>query len=203
MSNTAHHCQWGWFKTQILLETLTIESQHRVNLMYLWESNVSSHKLDVQEANVSVSQWVPQIRKLFRWMLVCEWTVFQFRSFECCAGIVAFIELTENLQPREQRETVCAILTSSWQRSVTIMLISCQIRSRCHKRKFFSMWSTVVHFWGQRSGDQNDRQRKNSDDETRVPKPQSRVRLVVWQNQFGPEKSKSNLLTPKNILLIW
>ena len=26
--------------------------------MYLWKSNVYSHKLDVQEANVSVSQWV-------------------------------------------------------------------------------------------------------------------------------------------------
>ena len=32
-----------------------------------------SHKLDVEEANVSVSQF-PQNRKLFPRMLVCEWT---------------------------------------------------------------------------------------------------------------------------------
>ena len=41
--------------------------------MYLWKSNVCSHKLDLQEANVSVSQF-HRIGFFFRWMLVCEWT---------------------------------------------------------------------------------------------------------------------------------
>ena len=70
-------------------------------------------------------------------------------------------------------------------------------RSRCHKRKFFSMWSSVGYFRGQWSRDQNDREGQKSDDETRVQNPPSCVRLVVWQSQFGTPKSKITYVAPK------
>ena len=41
--------------------------------MYLRKSNICHHKLDVQEANVSVSE-SHRIGSYFFQMLVCEWT---------------------------------------------------------------------------------------------------------------------------------
>ena len=49
------------------------------------------------------------------------------------------------------------------------------------------MWDTVLHLRRQRSDDENDHQRKKSNDETRVQKPQSCVTLIAWQNQLGPQ----------------
>ena len=60
-----------------------------------------------------------------------------------------------------------------------------------HKSKFFLRRVSVVHLWRQWSGSQDDCQRQKSDNETRVPNPQSCAGLVVWQNQLG---SKSNTL---------
>ena len=48
---------WGYSKTQTLRETWKIQNQHQENLMYFRKQNVCSHKLDVLEANVSVSQF--------------------------------------------------------------------------------------------------------------------------------------------------
>ena len=59
--------------------------------------------------------------------------------------------------------------------------------SRCHKRNFFSMWSSVVYIRRQRICDEDDHQRQKEDDETCVPHPQSCVRLVVWLSPFGPK----------------
>ena len=50
---------------------------------------------------------------------------------------------------------------------------------RNHKRTFFSGQRPAVHFGKQRRCDQDDRQMKKSDDETRVQNPQSRDRMVV------------------------
>ena len=85
------------------------------------------------------------------------------------------------------------------------MLINCQIWiTLSQTRRLFSMWSTAVDFCGQRGSDQDDHERTKSDDETRVQNPQSCVRLVFWQNQHGPPKSKSNTSTPKtNSLTFW
>ena len=62
---------WVYFKTQIMLETLKTLSQLRENLVYLRKSNICSHKLDVPEGKRQCLT-VPQNRKLFLWMLVCE-----------------------------------------------------------------------------------------------------------------------------------
>ena len=65
-------------------------------------------------------------------------------------------------------------------------------------------WSSVVYFRRQWSCDQNAQKRQKSCDESRVQNPQSCVKLVVWQSQFGPPKSKSNMLTPRtNLLTCW
>ena len=53
----AQHCRLGSSKTQTLLETWKIKIYLRKNLLYLWKLNICSHKLDVQEANISVSQF--------------------------------------------------------------------------------------------------------------------------------------------------
>ena len=45
--------------------------------------------------------------------------------------------------------------------------------SRCHKRNFFSTWSSVVYIRRQRSCDEDDHQRQKPDDETRFQNPQS------------------------------
>ena len=45
---------WVYSKTQILLATLRTQNQSQVSLVYLCEG---SCKLDVQEANISVSQF--------------------------------------------------------------------------------------------------------------------------------------------------
>ena len=53
------------------------------------------------------------------------------------------------------------------------------------KREVFSIWCDAFHFWRWRSGNQDDHQRKKSNDETRVPHPQSCAWLIVRRNQLG------------------
>ena len=48
---------WVCSKTQILLETLRTRSQHRLNFVHSWRSHICSNQFDVQEANVSISQY--------------------------------------------------------------------------------------------------------------------------------------------------
>ena len=74
-------------------------------------------------------------------------------------------------------------------------------RSCDDRRTFFSVQSPAVHFWKQRSCDQDHHQRQRSDDETRVHR-------AVWdwlsdKSTWTP-KSKSNMLTPRtNSLTCW
>ena len=74
-------------------------------------------------------------------------------------------------------------------------IVSC--RSRCHKRKTFSIWSSVVPFWTQWGCDQNDPKGQKSYDETRVQNPQSCVGFCCLIGSTWTPKSKSNTLTPK------
>ena len=58
VGNTAQHCRLVLFQDSDFagdLEELKINPER--NLMYLRKSNICSHKLDVQQANVSVSQF--------------------------------------------------------------------------------------------------------------------------------------------------
>ena len=56
-----------------------------------------------------------------------------------------------------------------------------------HQHTFFSKRVSAVHFWRQRSCDQDDHQRTKSSNETRVKNPQSCAWLAVRQNQFGTQ----------------
>ena len=52
-----NYVDWVYFKTQILLETLRIQNQPRRNPIYFRKSNICSLAYDVQEANMSISQF--------------------------------------------------------------------------------------------------------------------------------------------------
>ena len=80
------------------------------NLTYLWKSNICSHKLDVQEANVSVSQC--QKQKLSRLMLVCEWMVSLLLIYGMWWYKCYIHRITRNHQQREL-ETACMITAPS------------------------------------------------------------------------------------------
>ena len=64
-------------------------------------------------------------------------------------------------------DTACTCLVRSWQRKVTRMLISCQIQIRCPQTQVLLNAKRSCTFWRQRGSDQDDHQRKESDDETR------------------------------------
>ena len=56
-----------------------------------------------------------------------------------------------------------------------------------YPQTFFSRCVSVVHFWGQRSSDQDDYQRMKPKNETHVQNPQSCSGLVDRQDQFGTQ----------------
>ena len=48
---------WGYFKIQTLQAILKSQNQHQAEFSCIfWKSNICTNQLDVQEANVSVSQ---------------------------------------------------------------------------------------------------------------------------------------------------
>ena len=58
MGNTAQHCRLGLFRDSDLAGDLgDSKSTHGEVLMYVRKPNICSHKLDVQETNVRVSQF--------------------------------------------------------------------------------------------------------------------------------------------------
>ena len=169
----------------------------RVNFMSMKKSKNCSRKLDVQKASVSHSS---RNQRLFHWMLVCEWTVSLLLICgmwwtECCIHRTTYNQSKRSLHPKANPEGPrwtawgTTSITSGWRNKVIETLISCQIFCAKPSCTFFEDNGAVIKIIikGQKS-----------DDETRIKNPQSRVRLVVWQNQLGPlPKSKSNMLTPK------
>ena len=64
-------------------------------------------------------------------------------------------------------------------------VIQCRLCS--FKREVFSLWCFALHFWRYWSGDQENHQRQKSNNETRIPNPQSCAWWVIWQNQPRPK----------------
>ena len=60
---------WVYCQTQLLLVTLRIQNQPRVNLVYFQKSNICHHQLDVQEANISL----PRFNRIRNYFFGC-WT---------------------------------------------------------------------------------------------------------------------------------
>ena len=139
------------------------------------ESHVSSevehlsHKLDMQDANVSVSH-VLQIRKLFLWMLVCEWTDSLLLICGCRARLWYILRRVQSHQPTCSGKPLAKCQHRAQKKRETRGWAIVKCRSRCHERKFFRRRSSVIYFWGHWSGDQNEHQRQKSDNETRGQK---------------------------------
>ena len=133
-----------------------------------FRKNIDSHQLDVQEANFSVSQFY-RIKSYYfgcwfaNWRTPCSW------SMGCGDRSVSFLEEYKVTN----KETFRVIPTPSSKKRKPRCWWTVKCGSRCHKRKFFSMW--------------NDHQLQKSNDETHIQNPQSCVWWVDWQDQFGAE----------------
>ena len=57
VGNTAQHCRLGLFQDSDLARLRRLKINHGENLMYVRKPNICTHKLDVQETNVCVSQF--------------------------------------------------------------------------------------------------------------------------------------------------
>ena len=58
MGNTAQHCRLGFFQDSVFAGDLEDwKSTSGRNLMYLWKSNICSHKLDVQETCIRIRKF--------------------------------------------------------------------------------------------------------------------------------------------------
>ena len=148
--------------------------------MFLWKSKNWSHKLDVQKANVCVSQFYR-----FRiFLLDAVLRLDGLPALDVWDVVIEVLHSSNNIQSSTQGASGNSLhmlnskLTKKGNQNVDQLIV--RSWSRGHKRQFFSMWSTVVHFWKQRGSHQDDHQRKKSDDVTRIKNPQSRVTLVVW-----------------------
>ena len=156
--------------------TLKILINFGRNLTYLRKPNIRSYKLQYPHSS---NFWNYLLMQVFAWMIF-PLSIFGIWLLKCC------ILLTTLRHGNSLRDEIQSKYTNT------------NTRTEYHKRKTFSLRSHALHFWRQRSSDQDDHWRQKSDDETRVPNPQSCVWWVVWQNQFGPNKTKANLSTPKN-----
>ena len=74
VGNTAQHCRVCLFQdSDFAGELEDSKSNSAENLMYFRKSNICSPSLGCARSKRQCLR-VPQSRKLFRWMLVCEWT---------------------------------------------------------------------------------------------------------------------------------
>ena len=186
---------WAFFKTQILLVTLRIQHQHPENHMYLYESNICFQSVGCA-GNKQQCLTVPQseINSCWCWFAngrcPCSWLL------GCGDRSVTFVELREVINPKKsywkteldskkQQETACACLTPSWKREVhqNVRRLSSPDHvttnatpSQCEAQWYIfedseAVIKGIIH--------------RRSSMMRRVRNLQSRVRLVVWQNQLG------------------
>ena len=166
-----------------------LEMNVRRSLMYFRKSNVCSHKLDVQETNVSISQfyrvwnhflgcWTANVWTTCSWSLRhSDWSS-TFNQQQCPTQTFEHSGnwLYASFQSQDAENQMNA---KGW------AIVCCGLCT--HHHTFFSGRVSVVHFWRQRSGDQHDYQKTKSNNETRVQNPESCAWMVVRQNQRGTE----------------
>ena len=173
---------WDCSTILILVGIFKTQNRLRVYDMYLRESNVRSHKLDVHETNFSFTQfyWIWGEFK----MQVCAWTVSQLfisgiwflkyymvLQFDPDHGATSCVVNTVKNIPTNERTTsltrrkifVGQTLISSLQTQNLLILAPC-----------------FAFFWGQGSSNEDDYQRQKSVDETCVPYPLRCARLAIW-----------------------
>ena len=75
VGNTAQHCRWGLFQDSDFAGDLQgFEINIWRSFVFFWFSHVCAHQLDVQKSILQFDTALQNL-KLYRWMLVCAWTV--------------------------------------------------------------------------------------------------------------------------------
>ena len=186
-----NNADWDCLKTLMLLEILKTQNRLQVEFVHVWKSHVCIHKLDVQETNFSFTQ-IDGMWNYFSWCKFTHgrnsrpgslgfdyWSVAFFFQPTCetqwknAKKIVAWHTIKKTHQlPNDDPNSV----QWSW-----IM----QRRLSFFKREIFSLWCDAVHFWRWWSGDQDGHQKQKSNNETRIPKPESCAWLIICQKQLG------------------
>ena len=203
VGNTALHCRLGLFHDSDFAGDLEdSKSSSGGGLVYVWKQNICPSQLDMQETNCCLAQF----HKIWNHFCGCWITYGWLLALDHWDIVIeVFRSTTNKVQPKHtsQQETG-AVLDSKNQDSTRHKKTkgwAFEWSGLCtHQHTFFSRWISVVHLWRQRSRDQNDNKRTKPNDGTRVKDPQSCPWLVVWQNQFGTQKSKSSIVNTKNQL---
>ena len=180
--NTTQHCRLGLFQdSDFAGDHEDSKSTSEGILCIARKSNSCSHKLDVQEVNVSVSRF-HRIGNYFVGYWFANGWILSLDLWD----VDVVIEVLHSSNNRKSffqwagRTLLTKFQHKSWKKKGNRNVD--QVSDLDHvviNASSFQMWGTVLHFWRQRSDDENDHQRKKSNDETRVQKPQSRVRLIV------------------------
>ena len=192
---------WDCFRTLILPEILKTQNQH--------QEDSCAHSVVIHlfqqvgcARNKHLSHTVQRMRILFLFMQVYAWMGFHLLIFgiwflKCAilpkpitkvqrssAGRLVAQHPNKQAHPKSNQD--CNPARHSWIVESWLCFV---------EREIFSFWCNALCFWGQRSSDQNDHQRQESDNETRIQNPQSCSWLAFWQNQFF-QRFKSNTSTP-------
>ena len=159
------------------------------------EAEHLDRKFDVQEANVSVSQFHRIGSYFFGFWFANGWTAC-FRSLGHGDWSVTFDKehcktwqtcprrLVRDSRPCHQKKQNKGI---NWDEKARCWALV-KRGLRTHQHAFFSRRVSVVHVWRQRSCHQDDYPRTKSNNETRVQNLQSWAWLVVRRNQLGTKE---------------
>ena len=193
VGNTAKQCRLGLFQDSGIAGDVEDSTSTSRNLLSFRKSIICSHTLDVQETKRQYLT-VHQNHKLFHWMLVYEWTVSMLLTCgmwwsKCYTRRITYHQLQRSLHTKKTRrsrvklQAQCPqhqVAERRWPKRWPVV----KSRSRGHKHKILSsmkhsstslkttkQWSRLsskvdVQWWDT------------------CPAPQSRDRLVVWQNQL-------------------
>ena len=154
MGNTAQQCTLGLFlMTLTLPEILKTQNRPQGNFVHIRKSYVCSHKLDVQEANVSFTQFNGNLR-LFLLMLVYAWMEFLLLIsgvwfLKCSTLLPTNSKKTpkERVQGYLLRDTSSSMHTNL-QTKISVQhddLEFLQCRLSFLKREVFSIWCDALH----------------------------------------------------------
>ena len=190
---------WDCFKTPILREILKIQNP-------LLEERCAFLKVIhlFQQVGFARSKHqfrtVQQNQKSFLWTQYWGWTVYPHLIYGIWSSqffTETRIRVIKNGKPVHEPGSCSTSQTSKTKEISWNGWWSGQCWFYFLKRAFFSSGSFVLRVWRQRSSDQDDQKGKKPDNETCFQNPQSCAWLVIRYNQFGPNKFKSNTLTPR------
>ena len=174
-----NNADWDSFKTPILEEILTIQNLHQVEHCAFLEVIRLFQSVGCVR-NKLLFRTVQQNQKSFPWTQDKGWTVYPHLIYGIWSSQF-FTETRIRIVKNGETSTKLQCEKNYWK---DWWFGQCWFYFL--KRAFFSSGSFVVHFWKQRSSNQNYHKGKKPYNETCFQNPQSCSWLVVWQNQCGP-----------------